>query len=662
MRTQAAHRQLSIAATLVMSIVARAAVAQDPWRPPVPIGPVALGMHPFEYITPDGTRDTADVGAFRVPNRYDGSSRDSLTLVFVRLRSRAVRPASPLVYLSGGPGTSAIELAGFQQMRFMEDMRAAGDVILLDQRGTGRSEPHAMCPGRWDLSADLALDDPKLLRRVTEQVKRCADSLRSHGIDLTTLTTPHVADDVETLRRALRVPRVNLFGFSSGSHFALEVARRHPSSVDRIVIGGVEGAGQTYKLPANAAPMLERLDAVVRANPPFGGHIPNLLALADTVHRRLREKPAVARLPIHSVLRANSRPWWQRAGISVLALFTPHYAVTIHEVDLQALLAIGLGRMDVLSELPSLYRAMADGEYNRAGLLLLGLRKAQPIGNAMGWIVDCADGASASRADSIARQTGSTIVGPMTNFPFPKVCEAFGPIPDVGDAEREPVRSSIPVLMAAGTLDGRTPLEQAREVLRWLPNGALITVDNAAHGDVTIFNAPEIRAAVMRFLRAEPVGITQLALPAPTFVAMAKPRASLADTLVAAVTKRGASALLRRYDELRSATDARYEFAEAALNIVGYRLLQTGAVDAALAAFRRNVELYPRSLNVYDSLGEGLIAAKRWSDAAACLSVAISLGYNPHSYRLMWTLPPLAERGGTATESVCLSLPWRAGS
>lgn len=652
----------ALACAFVAGACAPATIAQtvgDAWKPAIPSGPVALGLRAFEYITPDGVRDTADAGAFRVPARYDGASparRDSLTLVFVRLRARTNRLAPPLVYLAGGPGTSGIDLAGFQQMRFFEDMRAASDVVLLDQRGTGRSEPMSRCEGTWDLPPDRALDDPELLRRMTAQGRRCADALRARGVDLTVLTTPNVADDVEMLRRALGVPRVNLYGFSTGSHFALEVARRHPGSVERIVIGGVEGAGQTYKLPANAAPMLRRLDSVVHAHPPFGGRVPAFLPLVDSVHRALRVAPMHVKLPIRTVLRADRRGRLQRFGIGMLALVKPQYKVTIHEADLQALLAIGLGRMDVLTELPALYRSMADGRFERAALMTLALRKGQDMGTAMGWIIDCADGVTAARADSIKRQTGSTVLGAMTNFPFPEVCAAWAPIPDVGNVEREPVRSDMPVLVAAGTLDGRTPLEQAREVLRWLSNGTLITVENAAHGDVTIFNPPEVRAAVLRFLHGEPVGLTTLTLPAPVFVATTQPAASLVDTLVAAASAGGADALLRRYEALRAAHlgGSLYDFNEAALNTVGYRLLQAGGVNAALAAFRRNVELFPRSLNVYDSLGEGLIAAKRWSDAAACLGVAISLGYNPHSYQLAWTLPPVAERGAAPTERVCL--------
>jgi predicted alpha/beta superfamily hydrolase len=54
---------------------------------------------------------------------------------------------------------------------------------------------------------------------------------------------------------------------------------------------------------------------------------------------------------------------------------------------------------------------------------------------------------------------------------------------------------------------------------------------------------------------------------------------------------------------------------EAFVNGVGYNLLQMRRVDDAIRAFELNVELYPGSANVYDSLGDGLDAACRWEDA-----------------------------------------------
>lgn len=49
-------------------------------------------------------------------------------------------------------------------------------------------------------------------------------------------------------------------------------------------------------------------------------------------------------------------------------------------------------------------------------------------------------------------------------------------------------------------------------------------------------------------------------------------------------------------------------FVETALNALGYRLLRQGLIEDAVGIFRFNVELYPDSGNVYDSLGEALIA------------------------------------------------------
>jgi predicted Zn-dependent protease len=53
------------------------------------------------------------------------------------------------------------------------------------------------------------------------------------------------------------------------------------------------------------------------------------------------------------------------------------------------------------------------------------------------------------------------------------------------------------------------------------------------------------------------------------------------------------------------------------LNLLGYRLLSVGQVSAAVAIFRRNVEAYPNSANVYDSLGEACAAAGDTSGAIA---------------------------------------------
>jgi len=62
---------------------------------------------------------------------------------------------------------------------------------------------------------------------------------------------------------------------------------------------------------------------------------------------------------------------------------------------------------------------------------------------------------------------------------------------------------------------------------------------------------------------------------------------------------------------------------EATVNVVAYGILGRGEVDDAIAAFRYNVDLYPDSANVYDSLGDGLVAADHFEEALASYSKAV---------------------------------------
>jgi tetratricopeptide (TPR) repeat protein len=64
---------------------------------------------------------------------------------------------------------------------------------------------------------------------------------------------------------------------------------------------------------------------------------------------------------------------------------------------------------------------------------------------------------------------------------------------------------------------------------------------------------------------------------------------------------------------------------EAEMNVYGYELLQAGSIDQAIGVFRGNVDKYPDSWNVYDSLGEALAAKGDKAAARAQYEKALSM-------------------------------------
>jgi len=69
----------------------------------------------------------------------------------------------------------------------------------------------------------------------------------------------------------------------------------------------------------------------------------------------------------------------------------------------------------------------------------------------------------------------------------------------------------------------------------------------------------------------------------------------------------GVDAALAHYDDLHETFYGRgaYNFDENGLNNFGYEVMGTGDVDGAIIVFEKNVEKFPESSNLYDSLGEG---------------------------------------------------------
>lgn len=155
----------------------------------------------------------------------------------------------PVFFLAGGPGQSAIELAGAAQRR-LPRLGNRRDLVLVDLRGTGRSAP-LRCPDEGDLLQPL--DEAADPARVADRMRRCRDALRAlpHG-DLRRFTTSIAAQDLDAVRAALGVRRFNLVAGSYGTRLALEVLRQQPQTVRRAVLDGVSPPDQV--LPLSFAP------------------------------------------------------------------------------------------------------------------------------------------------------------------------------------------------------------------------------------------------------------------------------------------------------------------------------------------------------------------------------------------------------------------------
>jgi len=177
-------------------------------------------------------------GTVRVPRDYahpDGPSF-ALSVVVIDSEQKPALP-DPVVYINGGPGEPITVHAAAQAKRPYASGR---DLVLIDQRGTGGSEPR-ICP-----DMDRKLLDVTLLLGAEGSAAAadarhaafdaCRREALSRGIDLSNFGTRVTADDFESVRRALNIVRWNLYGESYGTDVAMMLAALHPATVRSMVL------------------------------------------------------------------------------------------------------------------------------------------------------------------------------------------------------------------------------------------------------------------------------------------------------------------------------------------------------------------------------------------------------------------------------------------
>jgi len=406
-----------------------------------------------------------------VPLDRSGAVPGRISLLVKRREAkRATRP--PLVLLAGGPGQSATAAFAGSSLGAVDTALRSRDLIVLDQRGSGRS----------GLLRCRALERSNILR-AADAAARCAGSL---GARRAFYTSRDTADDLEAVRVALGVPKLALFGVSYGTRTATAFALRHPGSVDRLILDSVVETDGPDALYGTTFSAISRVLGALCAN--ACGRITDDPARdVNALVQRLARGPLKGR-----VVGARGRAKTARFGR--FALFS--------------VLLAGDFDAGMRAALPGAVRAGLGGD--AAPLLRLGRRAFELEGGAFAprelstalYASTTCEEANLPWARaapfSVRRDQAATAAAarPDSSFyPFDRASALESDIIDIcsrwPEAPAEPVPGpgplpDVPALLIEGGNDLRTPVEAARTVAAQLPRSRLVVVPGVGHSTLGV--------------------------------------------------------------------------------------------------------------------------------------------------------------------------------
>ena len=216
------------------------------------------------------------------PEVPEGSQHE---LFVARIPAQVANPEpDPLLLIAGGPGQSTVDL--YMRMRAaFGPVRRNRDIILVDQRGTGRSAAGFRCELPEDVDFQIA-DEGDLEALVSE----CLAGLER---DPRFFTTSAAVRDLDTVRRALGIDQWNIYGVSYGSRVAQHYLRRYPEHVRTVVLDGVVPPTLTLgpEMALNAQAALEGIFERCARDDGCAKRFGDMASVFDNLMSRIQDSP-----------------------------------------------------------------------------------------------------------------------------------------------------------------------------------------------------------------------------------------------------------------------------------------------------------------------------------------------------------------------------------
>ena len=417
------------------------------------------------------TDEEMECGYLVVPQNRKQKNRPNIKLHVAVVHSKNENPApDPVVILNGGPGGYTLDSIG-HWLDIFTPIRNYRDLIIIDQRGTGYSQPSLNCPEAedqeyqdWGRNISYITQNQNYL----QALQACHDRLIAEGIDLSSYTSATNASDVEDLRKVLGYSQWNLYGISYGTRLALTIMRDYPAGIRSVVLDSVYPT--QVDLYTTMVPNFERSLNMVfsdcKASPKCNEDFPDIKTTFYALVDQLDTQP----IEFNVFQRLNGKAY--KAILNgdrlIMTVFSMLYST---------------------DQIPSLPRHITNIKQGRTFTFSMFLQDVifsnDYFSEGMNYSIQCNEeipfSLQSNIPDIITKSDARLIEALSYPQEYYRLCSEWNTI-HTSDKENKAVSSDIPALILSGEFDPITPPEWGQLAAETLSNSQFLEFPGFGHG------------------------------------------------------------------------------------------------------------------------------------------------------------------------------------
>lgn len=423
----------------------------------------------FHAIVPMHYSDVAEDGSLP-----DGSTQIKLAVTVLQ-NFVSVEDPNPIVMISGGPGQAASDM--LQATATALHLRRTRGIVLIDQRGTGASEPSLTCDSASFLEIDdNRLNDPELTPEasVEERLSDCIVEWRDRGVDFSAFDTRSAALDLMAIRKGFGIRQWNLHGTSYGGRVVQDAMRVDPEGIRAVVINSPQAITPHFDrdFAENRARLFTQLFSDCAADPYCKEEFGDLEAHLERIRHHLSDEP------LEIYLRESDGGELRRVSVGwedvINGLYTHmNFSFSAEPVAryIYELSRMVDGRLSLNDdEVARLFQnSLHEDDFGLAIAMHMAVRCREDVPA----YDEAVSNAAAAKAPSLYAGGESADV-------YQAACSAIEAAP-VSAGFSKPVSSAIPALILTGDMDPLTPTAWAERAAETLANGQLVTFRGMGH-------------------------------------------------------------------------------------------------------------------------------------------------------------------------------------